>query len=141
MLGWVAMAKVAESVSVTARTLESAAGVFQLSKVASARVDAVRGSYAGRWLGVMSALIALGFGGCCLVADAMTKNHDGAWIVAALFFGGVALYAWSAWLAPARFLVVLNLGGSEVAVAQYRDAANAVRVVEAVREALSRLGD
>ena len=139
MLGCATMAKMAESVSITARTLESSVGVFQLANVVGVRTGVARGSFAARWIGVMSMLIAIGYGGCFLLADALSGGSDGVLTVELMFFGGFALFGWSKWLAPPRYQVLLHAGGSEVAVAEYREAANADRVVGAVRDAMSKL--
>lgn len=87
----------------------------------------------------MTALIAIGYGGCFAFVSAVSGDNTGYWIVASTLIGGVSLFAWSAWLAPARYLVLLNTGGSEVVVAEYRESANAERVVNAVIAAMDRI--
>jgi hypothetical protein len=128
-----------ERLSVTATDVLTGSSSYRLDSISGVSIEQLRGSYAGRWLGLMCVFLGLLYGGCASCADAMQGNHHGKLTGIGIFAFGLLAFAFGAW-ARGAYVVSINLGGQTVAVAAYSDMEKAKTAAEAIRGAVNSLG-
>jgi hypothetical protein len=119
-------------VSVTERSVACGGATYQAKAIAGVRLASVRETALAKIVGFSALLVVCDFAVCAAASETFRDA-----LLVALVVAGVSL-SYAFWWAPETHYVMLNLGGSEVALVRYAKKLEALECMGGIEEAVNQ---